>query len=241
MFDIGRHRCVLFDVDGTIAETEGQAHLPAFNHALKEAGLGWRWTTHDYQRLLKTTGGLERLLRYAEETGNDPDALRPMLTEVHKAKNAHFATILASGAVQPREGFADLVRQLADLGITWGVVTTTSRANWDALWRYSLAPFNLPSPQVVIVGEDVRLKKPAAEAYLLALENLRLPTEYCCAIEDSRNGLQAAMGAGLEVAIVRSQFFGDEEFGGASVVVNELSELVQQLEQRSSLIPVDSV
>lgn len=54
MFNPGRHRCVLFDVDGTIAETEGQAHLPAFNRAFEEAGLRWRWTREDYRRLLKT-------------------------------------------------------------------------------------------------------------------------------------------------------------------------------------------
>ena len=237
MFELGRHRCVLFDVDGTIAETEGQAHLPAFNRALEEAGLPWRWTVQDYRRLLKTAGGFERLLRYAEETGNDPGALRRVLAEVHKAKNAHFANILASGAVQPREGFADLVRQLAHLGIVWSVVTTTSRANWEALWRYSLAPLSLPAPQVVIVGEDVRGKKPDPEAYWRALEALDLPASSCCAIEDSRNGLQAAMGAGLEVAIVRSQFFGDEDFDGAAVVVNELSELVRPI---APLMPAGS-
>ena len=78
--DRSRHRCVLFDVDGTIAETEGLAHLPAFNRALEEAGLPWRWTKEDYARLLKTAGGFERLLRFAEETGNDPGALRNVLS-----------------------------------------------------------------------------------------------------------------------------------------------------------------
>jgi HAD superfamily hydrolase (TIGR01509 family) len=222
----GQHRCVLFDVDGTIAETEGQAHLPAFNQALEEAGLPWRWTHADYKRLLKTAGGFERLLRYAEETGNDTAALRHQLAVVHKNKNKHFAEILASGAVAPRAGFAELIHSLAHHHIRWAVVTTTSRSNWDALWGFSLSSLSLPVPDVIVVGDDVQAKKPDPEAYLLALQRLGLTANECCAIEDSRNGLLAASGAGLSAAIVRSEFFADESFDGAAVVVNELTELV---------------
>lgn len=225
--DASHHRCVLFDVDGTIAETEGLAHLPAFNRALEEAGLPWHWSKSDYGRLLKTAGGFERLLRFAEETGNDPGALRNVLAGVHKAKNGHFAAIMASGAVKPREGFRDLVMSLARNDISWGVVTTTSRSNWEALWNHSLAPLALPAPEVIVVGEDVAAKKPDPEAYVLALKRLGLSAAQCCVIEDSRNGLLAARGAGLEVAIVRSEFFADEAFEGAAVVVDELTGLLE--------------
>ncbi len=225
--DPSRHRCVLFDVDGTIAETEGLAHLPAFNRALEEAGLPWRWSKDDYGRLLKTAGGFERLLRFAEETGNDPGALRNVLSGVHKIKNGYFATIMASGAVTPRQGFRELVMSLARSGIGWGVVTTTSRSNWEALWTHSLAPLALPAPEVIVVGEDVVAKKPDPEAYILALKRLGLPAAQCCAIEDSRNGLLAARAAGLEVAIVRSEFFAHEAFDGAAVVVDELTGLLE--------------
>lgn len=227
----GRHRCVLFDVDGTIAETEGHAHLPAFNRALAEAGLPWRWTRDDYRRLLKTAGGLERLQRYAEERGHDPDAMAESLVRLHKAKNRHFADILAAGAVPPRRGFRELVMALAVNGIAWGVVTTTSRANWQALWTYSLAPLQLPEPATVVCGEDVSAKKPDPEAYLIALDRLGLPTVCCCAIEDSRNGMLAARLAGLEVAIVKSEFFADERFDEAALVVDELTALVPVVER----------
>lgn len=226
MFNPGRHRCVLFDVDGTIAETEGQAHLPAFNHAFEEAGLRWRWSREDYRRLLKTAGGFERLLRFARESGEDPEAMRDLLMRVHRAKNRHFADIMASGAVPAREGFRELVMSLALNNIAWGVVTTTSRANWEALWRYSLAPLVIPEPAVIVCGEDVSEKKPDPEAYELALDRLGLSAMRCCAIEDSRNGMLAARLAGLPVAIVKSEFFADERFDDAAVVVGELTELV---------------
>ena len=223
---LGQRRCVLFDVDGTIAETEGHAHLPAFNRAFEETGLAWRWSRDDYQGLLKTAGGLERLLRHAKDIGQDPQAMREQLTRVHQAKNKHYGQIMSAGAVPPRAGFAELLRALHAKGVRWGVVTTTSRANWDALWRYTLQPLNLPEPSVVVCSEDVTAKKPDPQAYVIALERLGLVAAEACAIEDSRNGLLAAKGAGLDVAIVASEFFGDEQFDEAQQVVDELSELL---------------
>ncbi len=226
----GRHRCVLFDVDGTIAETEGRAHLPAFNRAFDDAGLGWRWSAEDYRQLLKTTGGFERLLRFAAQRGEDPEALRDTLRQVHHAKNRHFAQIMRSGEVPARAGFRSLVMALALNNTAWGVVTTTSRANWDALWHHSLAPLVIPEPAVIVCGEDVSAKKPDPEAYELALTRLGLAASQACAIEDSRNGLLAARLAGMPVAIVKSEFFADERFDEATVVVDELSELLPNLE-----------
>ncbi len=231
MFIPGQHRCVLFDVDGTIAETEGQAHLPAFNKALEEAGLPWRWSRDDYKRLLKTAGGFERLLHFAEEAGQDPEALAAQLKQVHLAKNRHFAKIMASGGVQARKGFRELVMALARNNIAWGVVTTTSRSNWDALWTDSLSPLGLTEPVVIVTGEDVAAKKPDPEAYMIALERLRLTTRQCCAIEDSRNGMIAARMAGLSVAIVRSEFFSEERFDEAAIIVDELTGLLAVLSE----------
>ena len=145
---------------------------------------------------------------------------------MHKAKNRHFAAILASGALAPRPGFRELVMALALNNVAWGVVTTTSRANWNALWTHSLSPLHIPSPVVVVCGEDVAAKKPDPEAYVIALERLGAPPTRCCATEDSRNGMLAARLAGLEVAIVRSEFFADERFDEARVVVDELTALV---------------
>lgn len=226
MMQLSQRRCVLFDVDGTIAETEGHAHLPAFNRAFEQIGLAWHWSRDDYHGLLKTAGGFERLVRHAENIGQDPQAMREQLTLVHQAKNKHYGQIMANGAVPPRQGFADLLLALQGKGIRWGVVSTTSRANWDALWRYALQPLDLPEPSVVVCSEDVTAKKPDPQAYLIALERLGLVAAEACAIEDSRNGLLAAKGAGLDVAIVASEFFGDEQFAEAQQVVDELSELL---------------
>lgn len=221
---------VLFDVDGTIAETEGDGHLPAFNQAFQEFDLPWNWSTQAYGELLSVTGGFERMLAYAQRigaqwahTGSGQEKFR----NIHQRKNALYAQRLESGLIAPRVGFIALVQQLHVQGRRWGVVTTTSGSNWQALWRHAITrSISLPEPAVIICGEDVARKKPDPEAYVLALHRLGIAAGDAVAIEDSRNGLLAAQAAGLDTVVVRSRFFGHQEFPEARLVVNELSELL---------------
>jgi HAD superfamily hydrolase (TIGR01509 family) len=224
------HRTVLFDVDGTVAETEGLGHLPAFNAAFAEAGIPWDWSAQDYGELLKVTGGFERMLTYAKKVGFDSAFTaqgEQLFRKIHQRKNTLYAERLEGGDISPRKGFVELVQAISDHGGRWAVVTTTSASNWQALWQHAiLRVAQLPEPALIICGEDVAKKKPDPEAYELALQRLRLDSSSCIAIEDSRNGLIAARGAGIRTIVVRSQFFGHQEFPEAELVVGELSELL---------------
>lgn len=224
-------RVVLFDVDGTIAETEGDGHLPAFNQAFVEAGIPWSWSSEDYGHLLQVTGGHERMLAYARQIGSDfasTESGRLKLLQVHRRKNELYAQRMEIGAISPRKGFIELIDAIAAAGRSWGVVTTTSASNWQSLWEKSICPKGPAlEPAVVVCGEDVARKKPDPQAYLLALDRLGLGSQEALAIEDSRNGLLAARGAGLACVVVRSQFFAHQQFDEALVVVDELSDLLR--------------
>jgi beta-phosphoglucomutase-like phosphatase (HAD superfamily) len=76
-----------------------------------------------------------------------------------------------------------------------------------------------------VCGDDVARKKPSPDVYLRTLDLLERSPGECLAIEDSRNGLIAAAGAGIPVVITRSLYFGDEDFRGALAVVDNLGEL----------------
>lgn len=223
---------LLFDVDGTIAETERDGHLTAFNRAFVEFGIPWRWTNEVYGLLLKVTGGFERMRAYAQQMQGQAVSVdwdEALFRQVHQRKNACYAELLKTGGIRPRSGFIDLVQQAVAQGQQWGVVTTTSQGNWSALWQYAIQSITpLAAPCVVVCGEDVSRKKPDPEAYALALKRIGEPASACIAIEDSRNGLVAATAAGIPTVIVRSEYFRGDDFSGAARVVDELTDLLSR-------------
>ena len=62
-----RLQALIFDVDGTLADTERDGHRVAFNTAFAEQGLDWHWDETLYGELLRVTGGVERMAHYASE------------------------------------------------------------------------------------------------------------------------------------------------------------------------------
>jgi len=227
--DLSKYDAFLFDVDGTLAETEKEAHLPAFNLAFQKHGLEWRWTPSIYKGLLRVTGGYERLKTYRDflsSIGKNIDSISDeLLKSVHLSKNAIYADLIQQGMILPRDGLIDLVETLDGNQKQWAIVTTTSQSNWRALWSQCLSKKLRSAPQAVVCGEDVQAKKPNPEAYLLAIERLQLDPSRCLAIEDSSNGLTSALQAGIDVLIVKSYFFADEDFDGAKWVVNSFNEI----------------
>jgi len=219
--DAGAQHAVLFDVDGTLAETERDGHRVAFNRAFAEAGLDWHWDELLYGELLAVTGGRERIGHYArlrQPQWLSAAGAEARIAALHRRKNALYAAIVAAGAIRLRPGVAALFDEIERRRWRLGIVTTTSRDNLAVLLRSTLGAGALERFAVIVCGEEVARKKPDPEAYLLALARLALAPAACVAIEDSRNGLRAAHGAGLRTLIVRSRYARDEDFAEADAV-----------------------
>lgn len=206
-------QALLWDVDGTLAETERDGHLPAFNDAFADLGMDWRWSVERYGELLRTTGGRERLLR---DMADRPDA--PSTTEqrlalaqaLHRRKNERYAERLAAGLIGFRPGVMALLEEALSAGIPQAIVTTTSCSNVQALLDQQIGIGWKGLFAAVVCGEDVPLKKPAPDAYLLALQALRVQGMHSLAIEDSPGGAAAAKLAGIPVVVTRSVYFPDD-------------------------------
>ena len=221
---VRRAAALIFDVDGTLAETE-ELHRQAFNHAFACQGLDWQWDGAVYKDLLRVTGGKERMRAFhtsQQIAAPLPDA---DIAELHRIKSAHYAELVETGCCPLRPGVTDLLAAARARGQRLAIATTTSHGNIDALLSQALGKRWAADFDAIVAGDDVRRKKPAPDVYLEVLARLKLDASDCVAIEDSGNGLIAASRAGIPVLITRSMFFRDDDFGAAHAVLDDLSEL----------------
>ncbi|MFA5082019.1 MAG: HAD family hydrolase [Hydrogenophilaceae bacterium] len=220
-------KALLFDVDGTLADTERDGHRPAFNAAFKEYGLDWDWDVELYGKLLAVTGGKERMRYYVEHFNADyvkPADFDDLVLELHQAKTRHYTRMLAEGGIPLRPGVRRLLDEARAAGLILGVVTTTTPDNVTALLRHSLAEDGPDWFAVIAAGDIVPAKKPAPDIYIWALDKLGLGPESCLAFEDSRNGIRSSLGAGLKTVVTVNDYTRADDFSGAVAVLTDLGE-----------------
>jgi len=222
---IARARVLIFDVDGTLAETEG-IHRRAFNAAFLEAGIDWYWDRRTYKKLLRTTGGKERIRAFGRMQ-SPPRALCDLrLAELHQLKTRHYRRLIGQHTCRLRPGVETMIRDARARNQMLAIATTTTFSNVEDLLSIALHRHWRNLFAAVVAGDDVARKKPAPDAYLEVLARLDRPASECLAIEDSGNGLKAATSAGIPVLISRSEYFRDDDFSSALAVVDELTELI---------------
>jgi HAD superfamily hydrolase (TIGR01509 family) len=214
-------RALIFDVDGTLAETE-DIHRRSFNIAFENAGLKWNWDKPAYTKLLTTTGGKERITRYIAEQ-NLPNISPADIARLHAAKNAVYADTFAGGGVSLRPGVARLIADARAANLKLGVATTTSKSNLVALLQCCFGAKCERIFDVMICGEDVVRKKPDPEVYVSCLAKLHVEPHQAIAFEDSGVGLRAALAAGLRTVVAPSTFTTHDNFSGASEVLADLA------------------
>lgn len=216
-------RALIFDVDGTLSETE-ETHRRAFNRAFADAGLAWRWDQALYGRLLAVTGGKERIRYFIEDFGAQgaPSGnLDAFIRQLHAAKTAAYTHMVSDGTMQLRPGIRELISDAASRGFRLAIATTTTPANVEALLDVTLGGSG--AFEVMCAGDSVAHKKPAPDVYELALEELGLPAGACVALEDSRNGLLSSAGAGIPTVITPGIYTRGQDFTGAALVIDDLA------------------
>lgn len=220
-------QALIFDVDGTLADTEA-VHLQAFNQAFAELGLGWHWDVPLYTRLLEVSGGKERIRAYWSEVHADikalsPQALSDRIERIHLLKTAYYEAAVNDGAVQLRPGVLHLMDAARAAGLRLAIATTTSPVNIAALLRRAIGADWKLNFAAIGDASTAPIKKPHPQVYLQMLAALQLPAGACLAFEDSANGLASASTAGIATVVTPNAFTAHHDFSGALCVVPDLS------------------
>jgi HAD superfamily hydrolase (TIGR01509 family) len=233
-------KALIFDVDGTLAETERDGHRIAFNRAFEEARLGWHWSVEHYGELLAVTGGKERIAHHWQavdpEVAGAPEAAT-RVRALHAAKTAHYLDLVRSGAVTLRPGVRRLLIEARARGLRLAIATTTTEANVRELLTATISPLAPDWFEVIGAGDAVARKKPASDIYDWVLERLRLPAADCLAFEDSAPGVAAARAAGLGTLLTRSIYSAGEVIDGA---LADLDGLGSHPQPAQGLAPTDA-
>ncbi|MEU4159943.1 HAD-IA family hydrolase [Actinoplanes sp. NPDC026670] len=218
---------IIFDCDGVLADTERHGHLPAFNATFEQFGLPVRWTEREYGDKLTISGGKERMASLFDEPAfasvlRGRDRTEALL-KWHEAKTRTFRRLVAEGRIPARPGIARLIPAALDAGWIVAVASTSAEASVRAVLESAVGAATAQRAPV-FAGDVVPAKKPDPAIYRLAVDRLGLDENDTLVVEDSRNGLLAATGAGLRCLVTVNGYTRDQDFSEAVLVVSELGD-----------------
>lgn len=217
---------LIFDCDGVLVDTERDGHRVAFNRAFAALGLAAHWDEAKYGELLAVAGGKERMRHYFDTEGW-PDGIvdrEDLIRQLHQRKTDLFMQIIASGELPLRSGVRRVVDEALAAGVPLAVCSTSNERAVNRVVGKMLGEDRKARFAAILAGDVVSKKKPDPEIYLLARDTLGVDPVRCVVVEDSRNGLLAAKGAGMKCLVTISAYTRDEDFAEADRVVEELGD-----------------
>jgi HAD superfamily hydrolase (TIGR01509 family) len=220
-------KAIIFDVDGTLADTE-DGHRKSFNKAFAECGLDWNWDVELYDKLLKVTGGKERIKYFVSDFlpgFAKPVDFESFVKNLHVVKTRYYTKMLGEGHIPLRPGIKQLIHDAHAAGIALAIATTTTPENVSALLEVGLGKDWERYFAANGCGDIVPHKKPAPDIYFWVLERLGCSAGDCIALEDSENGLRSSLSAGIKTFVTTNHYTRNQNFAGAAGVFDDLSDL----------------
>ena len=197
---------VYWDLDGTIANTELEAHLPAFNYAFNDFNLNWNWDISTYLNLLKINGGKNRISYYSKLINNSMN--NQEVKKIHERKQYHYINyVKKNNVISLKMGVNRLIRELHKKKVRQFIVTSSSKKQAKLIINQLFKEF---SPfEFIISSDDVQFHKPNPMPYLKAMKLSGIKFNKSIVFEDSIPGLRSSLAAELPTIYVPSNIPAD--------------------------------
>ena len=201
---------ILFDHDGVLVDTEFWYHK-AGERAL--ADIGFTLDKDQYLRDMTRSLGT-----WAQAIAAGIDELT--IDRQREVRNVYYQEYLRTEAIEI-EGVVETLAELSKY-VRMAIVTTAKRVDFEIIHeKRQIRQFM----DFILVREDYKLSKPHPEPYLAGLKNFGATKEETLVVEDSSRGLNSAVAAGIDCAIVYNDFTKSHDFSQASYRIATLIEL----------------
>lgn len=208
---------LLFDHDGTLVNSEGvhfalwQDVMRAYNVELSQA-----FYCNEMVGIPVTQNAIDLVQHFSLPVS--PDALTV-------AKRKKVKDYLAKQPFPLMPYAAETLKACYQKGFTLAIVTAgSSQSVQKTLSGYDLEDY----VSCVVAVEDVSRSKPDPECYLLAMQKLNVMPEHCVAIEDTRNGLSAAVSANVPCVVLPTQHSQKHNLASACAQYSNLQQWIEQ-------------
>ena len=211
-------KAILLGSIGTVADTS-HMQLAAFNQAFKIHDLSWIWSPNEYSKMLKVSGGANRIQQYANSMGEEVNA-----AQIHLTKTQIFQSTLSSEGVSLRQGISAVLDYALTKSIMLGFVTTTTHGNVSEILKATDVDPKIFD--VVTTNVNVGKPKPHPDAYNTALNKLGLLPNQAIAVEDNLDGYNSAINAKLKCVAFPSSMQHEEAFAQITQVTSDVAQSV---------------
>jgi HAD superfamily hydrolase (TIGR01509 family) len=224
-------KAIIFDVDGTIANTEYRGHLPACNEAFATLGYPIQWTWEEFKEMQVLAGNAVRMRKSLSEW-------QPEMSEVElDTAVAELVVLKKKFYIEKylpdlplREGVVEIMEEALARGIRLAVVSMSYEAQVNALLSNHL-PQIYPLFKPILGKESGPKTAPDSPLYTRCMAELGTSLAETLVIEDSEEGFLAARRVGIPTAVIYNEYTFGKNFAGAQLVARNLAHFtLQQLE-----------
>ncbi len=219
-------QAIIFDVDGTVAET-ADLHRAAYNRAFQEHGLSWHWDREIYSQLVPVEFTLSKLRLFASAVrqsgrGHAPSATE--LAQIAALKARAYCHLLRQGRARLRPGVARLMKEAQHAGMALGAVSTSTRAETQALLSVTLGFHGMGWFSSLKTAENANIYAPERSLYQAVLDDFCIDGARAVAIDDSASGAEGSARCGLSCVITPSLYTASNRFNPDALVLSDLGE-----------------